>query len=334
MINFAYVKYYVFKFNLNIGVIVKKILSQCLSLLLCFSILSTSSYATIEKVSTGPLSQALELQKIVSQFKHQVFVEKKDAQLAMSNLAQDIINKNFTIADLQLYVQLNASKQESEKFNEVLLLALENSQDLKNLNAQDLSFVLQNAMTSTNVTGANFMSCGVGLGVGIPMLAVGVIVGIIALVNSTASKELVTQQYIEERSATTTSYLNTKADLELELTTYNSDIIYYNDEIAELNRKISSGNYSASDIERMKTDIRDYEFFISDKVALIGEVNVDIDYFNSKYESDIISLNQEEVSQRLRVDERIKNSKTQAIVAGISTALGASFLLGGMKDCN
>lgn len=316
------------------GVFVKKITSQFLCLILSFSLLTTSSYASISSVTSSPLAAAAELQKIVSEFKHEVFVEKKDAQESLKGLASKLIEKNFTISDLQLFVQLNATKQESDKFNEVLILAVEDMQSLKDVSAKDLSFLLQNAMTSTNTTGANFMSCGVGLGIGIPMLAVGVIVGIIALVNSTASKELVTQQYISKRAAATNDYLYTKADLELEISTYNSDIVYYHDEIAELNRKISSGEYSQSQIEQMKIDIRDYEFFISDKIALIGEVNVDIDYFDGKYESDLNVLNQEEVSNRLRVDERIKNSKTQAIVAGISTAIGSTFLLGGMKDCN
>ena len=308
--------------------------NRILSIIISISLMSNFSYGQQVSASTSPLIAAAELQQTVNQFKHAVFVEKKNASASIEKLAQTLIEKNYTISDLQLFVQLNATKKESEKFNEVLNIAIEDAQDMKDLSAKDLTFLLQNAMASTNTTGAHFMSCGIGLGIGIPILAVGVIVGIIALVNSSLSKEVITQQHITKRSEATTSYLNTKADLELELTTYNSDIIFYQDEIAELNRKISTGLYTTTEIEQMKIDIRDYQFFISDKVALIGEVNVDIDYFNSKYESDITKLNQDEVSGRLRVDEKIKNSRTQAIVAGISTALGTSFLLGGIKDCN
>jgi hypothetical protein len=307
---------------------------KMMSIFISFSLLLNVSYAQQAAVQHSPLHAASELQKLVNAFKHEIYVEKKDAQQSLEHLATQIIDKNFSISDLQLFVQLNATKKESEKFNEVLSLAVEDVQGMKDLNAKDLSFLLQNAITSTNATGAHFMSCSMGLGIGIPLLAVGVIVGIIAIVNASASKELITQDYINKRSTATNDYLYTKADLELELTTYNSDIVYYQDQIAELNRKISTGLYSASEVEQMKIDIRDYEFFISDKVALIGEVNVDIRYFESKYESDMAKLNSEEVSSRLRVDEKVKSSKSQAIVAGISTALGSAFLFTGMKDCN
>ena len=178
------------------------------------------------------------------------------------------------------------------------------------------------------------MSCGVGLGVGIPLLAVGVIIGIIALVNATASKEIVTQKYIAKRTEATNSYLNTKADLELEISRYQSDAIFYQDEIEELQRKIDAGNLTAEQIEQMKLDIREYEFRISDANALIGEVQVDLNYFNSKFDSDMGTLNSEEVSQRSRVDEKHRASGKQAIVAGVAAALGGAFVLSSVNDCN
>ena len=282
----------------------------------------------------SPTQRAKALQSLVGQFKHDVYVKKLNAEKSVADLTEAMVENQFTIADLQLYVQLNATPQEVKKFDQLIAMTLEDATDMKELTSSQLAFILKNAMNATSEVGANFMSCSVGLGVGIPLLAVGVIIGIIALVNSTASKEVVTKNYIQKRSATTTSYLNTKADLELEISKYKSDAIFYQDEIDELQRKINTGTYSAEQIEQMKLDIREYEFKISDANALIGEVQVDVNYYNSKYDADFNTLNQEELSERSRVDEKHKAAGKQAIVAGITTALGGAFVLSSIKDCN
>jgi hypothetical protein len=85
------------------------------------------------------------------------------------------------------------------------------------------------------------MSCKIGVGVGVPLIAVGVIMGIVSIANATASKEAVTQEIISRKRNTNDDYLNTLADLEFERSTYESDIIYYQDEIDELQRRIDSG---------------------------------------------------------------------------------------------
>ena len=143
-----------------------------------------------------------------------------------------------------------------------------------------------------------------------------------------------TQDFIDRRRRLTNDYLNTQADLELEITTYESDIIYYQDEIDELQRRIDSGEYDSEEIEQMYLLIRDYEFFISDSHALIGEVNVDIAYFENQFNSDISELDLEEVSALNEVDEKKANSSKQALTAGIIGGVGAVFATVGLSDCN
>lgn len=288
--------------------------------------------AEIKPVSS--IQKAESLQQLVSKFKHEVYVEGKNMNSSLQSLSRTILDQQFTISDLQLFVRLNATEQEVAKFNRTLDIALVDVKDMKQLSPEELSFILKNAMVSTSEVGANFMSCGQGMGIGVPLIAVGVIIGIVALVNATASKELVTKDYIDKRNQMNKDFLNTKADLELEITTYESDIIFYQDEIAELNRRIESGLYGAVEIENMNKTIREYEFKITDANALIGEVNVDLRYFTDKYALDSASLNTEELSAVARVDERRANSGKQAIAAGIAAALGAGFVLAGVSDCN
>jgi len=315
----------------------KRVLSMALSTALLLQTtlpFSKAMAAEPKEPVISSLQRAESLQKLVNNFKHQVYSEGKNMNSSLQSLTKTILDQKYTISDLQLFVQLNATPQEVVKFNRTLDIAMVDAKDMKELSTEELSFVLKNAMVSTTEVGANFMSCGTGMGIGIPLIAVGVIIGIIALVNATASKEVVTKNYIEKRNDMNKDYLNTKADLELEITTYESDKIFYADEIAELNRKINSGSYGLMEIENMRKTIREYEFKISDANALIGEVNVDLRYYNDKFSADSESLHKEELNELSRVDNKRANSGKQAIAAGIAAALGAGFVLGGVSDCN
>lgn len=314
-------------------------MKRILSLTLATSMLihTTGAFAANALIEAKPattIERVDGLQNLVNQFKHDVYASGQSVDAAIKKLSSKILEEQYSITDLQLFVQMNAEPAQVQKFNQTMNVALSDVQSIEALTSEELAFVLKNAMVSTNQTGANFMSCTVGLGIGVPLIAVGVIVGIIALVNATASKELVTKDYVERRNSAATKYLNTKADLELEITTYESDIIFYQDEIAELQRQISSGNYGAIEIEKMKQTIREYEFLISDARALIGEVKVDLDYYAAKFETDSETFNKEELAALGRVDERKANSGKQAIVAGVAAALGSVFVFGSIGDCN
>lgn len=287
-----------------------------------------------QKIQLETVSKKTTVENAFKEFKKSVYVDGNDFEIATQLLVDKLIESKATSGELQLYVAKHSTKESYQKFNELMDLALEDVDNLQDLSQEDMSFILKNAMEKTTSTGSNFISCAAGKSIGLPLLAVGVVLGIIALANSTASKELVTQEYLEKKRQKTDDYQNTIADLELEVTTYESDIIYYQDEIDELNRRINSGNYSDTEIEEMYKLIRDYQFFISDSHALIGEVNVDIAYFENEYTSDITTMDLQEASELERVDELKKNSSKQAIAAGIIGGVGAVFGAIGMADCN
>jgi len=316
------------------GVSMKRILSLTLAAsMLVHTTGVFAANAVLEQKPVTSIQRADGLQSLVNQFKHDVYANGQSVDAAIKKLSSKILEEKYSITDLQLFVQMNAEPAQVQKFNQTMDIALSGVKNMEALTSEELSFILKNAMVSTNQTGANFMSCTVGLGIGVPLVAVGVIIGIIALVNATASKELVTKDYVERRNSAATQYLNTKADLELEITTYESDIIFYQDEIAELQRQISSGNYGAIEMEKMQQTIREYEFLISDARALIGEVKVDLDYYAAKFETDSETYNKEELAALGRVDERKANAGKQAIVAGVAAALGSVFVFGSIGDC-
>lgn len=296
---------------------------------------SYSAHALSETDST--IEKVAKLKQLMSSLKQEIYVSKQSSAASLQKFTKALIDGDFTVTQLQLLVQSNATKKEYELFQKLLFLAYTNAEKDKKLGSmapQDLNVLVTSALKSTSSQGANFLGCSTGLGVGIPLVIVGVTIGVISLINATASKAVVTERYIQRRADVTTEYLNTIADLDLENKTFESDIIYYQDEIRELQRQINSGLYSTNDEELMRQDIRELEFQISDAVALQKEVKVDVDYYNSKYDADVKQLDQEELNGLARVDERKRNAGKQAIAAGIVTGLGAGFVAAGAKDCN
>lgn len=306
----------------------KKLVSS--TLLSAFLMTTTISPA----YSADKLSKKILVDDVFNEFKTSVFIKGEKMDEATQKLVSKIIDSKMTSGELQLWVEKNTSKESYNKFNQVLDTTLEDVDSLSDLGQEDISFILKNAFEKTSATGSNFMSCSAGKTLGLPLLAVGIVLGIIALANASASKEVVTQEYIDKRRDKNNQYLNTVADLELEISTYESDVIYYNDEIVELQRRIDSGEYSDEEVEHFFALIRDNQFFISDANALIGEVQVDLAFFENQYATDVASLEIEEVSALNRVDEKKANASKWGVTAGIIGGVGAVFTVAGLADCN
>ncbi len=305
------------------------------SALMC-SILVASPYnaSFAKEISSSAQIKKQSASDIFAEFKRNIFVRGMNVDLASSQLVEQFMANGLGIMDLQMYVAKNSSKKDYANFKKMLDLTLEDMDSMKDLGKEELSFILQSSLQKTSSTGSHFISCSAGLGVGIPLIAVGLIVGLSAMVNSTASKEVVTRDYINRRQELSDEYLNTAADLELEIATYEADIIYYEDEMDELQRRIDSGLYSTADIEEMNKLMRDYRFNITDSYALIEEVKVDQRYFDSKYTTDADLLDKDEINALSEVDSKHKKAGVQAITAGIIGGVGAIFTAIGSMDCN
>jgi DNA polymerase III delta prime subunit len=308
--------------------IMKKLISQ---VTLCALLLTTSPIAAAT-TQVDPTKKTLD--GAFNLFKTSVFLEGKDYGPATTKLVNQLIDSKVTSAELELYVAKHATPEGHRKFQEMMTIALEDVESMQDLGQEEIAFILKRALQKTSPTGSNFMSCKIGVGVGVPLIAVGVIMGIVSIANATASKEAVTQEIISRKRNTNDDYLNTLADLEFERSTYESDIIYYQDEIDELQRRIDSGLYSAIQVEEMYKLKRDYEFFISDSVALISEVEVDINFFENEYNAEIALLDNEETSLLAEVDEKHARAGKLAVAAGIIGGVGAVFTATGSSDCN
>jgi DNA polymerase III delta prime subunit len=279
-------------------------------------------------------SPAGDLNIAINSFKKNVFLGGQNLEVATQSLINHIVKQNITTGELQAYMAKNTTREQFDQFNQMLNTALEGTDSLSDLSSDELAYILQNVMTQTNVTGAHFMSCVAGLSVGVPLIIVGVIIGISALTNATATKEAVTKDYITKKQELSDDYLNTIADLEFEVVTYEADIVYYQDEIEELQRRIDSGLYNTIEVEEMNQLIRDYTFNITDANALIAEVKVDQDYFEDKYTEDVLFLDQKEITALSEVDAKHRNAGKQAIAAGIIGGVGSFFTAVGARDCN
>jgi uncharacterized protein YoaH (UPF0181 family) len=291
----------------------------------------SNAFAKEQSIDVKPKSS---IKVLMNEYKTDVLLNGESSNKAIKRLIDGIVSKGLSSGDLFQYVAQNSSQKQFDHFNSLLSLTLDGTEDLSSLSEKDLAFLLENSMHTMEVTGANFMSCSAGLSVGIPILVTGLILGLTALANSIASKEVVTKEYLEKKQALANDYNNTIADLNLEVATYEADIIYYNDEITELNRRIDSGLYSDQQVETMRQLLRDYTFKISDSNALIQEVLVDINYFTTQYPIDVDTLEATEASAYIEFDEKKMNAKKQAITAGIIGGVGTFFTAVGAQDCN
>ncbi len=314
----------------------KKLIATCtLSCLLLNVSMMGSASAASSAVQQPQFQARIDfIHQKINKFKSDVFAKGADFQVSLQKLSQELLESEVSVADLQLYVYENATEQEKRKFDEVVSLTLDDVDSLSELHPKELSSIVSEAVSAGTETGSNFMSCSTGLGIGIPLIAAGLVVGTIALIHATANKEVVAQKFLNDRKKMNEDYLNVKADLEYEISVYESDIVYYQDEIAELQRMIRTGQYHPADVEFFYQEIREYEFLISDARALIGEVNVDLDFFNSKFDADLDILNSSEENKKALVDKRKQNAGKLAIASGVSAGLGSLFVFAGSYDCN
>ncbi len=274
------------------------------------------------------------VEEIVKNYKKAIFLDQKELNESSSELTESLIKNKITLTELSAYVRDNASLAQYLKFNEIIELTVDELSVSSSLEPEFISEVLENALMSTEATGSNFISCTTGRAIGIPLIISSVVLSITSMALSTISKGKIRENFHGAKARDTEKHLNNIADLEFEKVTYESDIIYYNDEIDELERRISSGVYTVEEVEGFQTLIQGYNEKILDANQLINGVNDDISYYHNAFSKAERERIQDEKNMLIAADKKIKAGKILAIPAAITGVAGSVILSIGNQDCN
>lgn len=235
---------------------------------------------------------------------------------------------NTTPADLTHYVYTHGSRDEREVFAQGLEAGFNNPKALVK--------VLAKMSTDRQATGANFkMSCGAGLGIGIPLMVAGIIVGIVGAAGSKSDQNEIKRRYIEAQDKATKDYLAAKASLEIALATNSQKIAVNQARIDELQRKIddTTGLYTINDKEAFRAEIAN---LVAENVGYAnnsGGISAQLVAAQAAFDQNMATLSAQQANE-LDEDKRKVDARKQLTLPGFGGALiGLPFILAGAKDC-
>ncbi|MBL7715065.1 MAG: hypothetical protein JNL01_06315 [Bdellovibrionales bacterium] len=287
-------------------------------------IIQTASPAFAQ--SQGPAENgASKVKKILKSTKSLVLVEGKSDLEAQNFLKKQLAEQNVTTTDIISYVNQNGSAEEREIFNQALNKS-------KGMNPDSASVVLNQIGLREMKKGSNFnMSCGAGLGIGIPLTLAGLITGIVYLANLSKPDEIAAD-YIDKRNNATADYISKKGTLEVQLASANQKIAVSKAAITELERKIESGYYGINEEQEFYAQIAKLNSDIVAQENLAGGTTASIQILNAQYDNTMDVLSQKEVSEA-RIAK--KQNDVLPYVAVPTILIGIPFIILGATagDC-
>lgn len=269
-------------------------------------------------------------------YKKSVIKDGKNVEIASTQFIRDVRNSGLTLDDIKGYALKNMSLENYTAFNKTLdsgIMSLNGNQ----ISEKRLARVIENLVKAEKREEANWISCGAGLGVGIPLLVAGIVTGIVALSLSEVQTNEVQKKYIDLRKSALDKYTGEELKRQDRIVALESDIDFYNNELDELQRRIDSGIYGAIEVEQMRQDMAVINTNISDANASIAQLVNDQPQLYTSYEQDIANLNELEANELSGVEVTNERKQRQKKVLGLTTALtmpiGLALTLGGAKDC-
>mgnify|MGYP000253120086 CR=1 FL=1 len=291
-------------------------------------LISTLGFSSLSYSSEG------NVQSIIKSFKKSLLVDYKSEKDSIEEMVASIIKNKITFVEVENYVQVNSTLPEYLAFRKMMNLVVDDMAEMGNIESSVIANLMNEALRATETSGANFISCSTGKSIGIPAILSSAVLSVASVLLVNKSKGEVVKKYMSYRVNATEEYLNDIADLKFEKATYEADVVYYNDEISELNRRITSGLYTPTEVVEYKVLITEYEGSILDAQNLISEVNSEFSHFDSLFEQGNQDRIQDEKSDLADIDKKISKGKKLGIAAAISGSLGGVILSIGNMDCN
>jgi hypothetical protein len=295
---------------------------------------SSQKNSLARKVAVSEENAQASFKILLANYKKAVYQDGVSNEKASKDLMQSLIAANLSSDDVRAYAISTMTTQNYLEFNKALSKGLMGL-DGKNISEHKVKSLIESLVKQETKEGANWIGC-TGLMVGIPLLAAGVITGIVALSVKKVQTSGVEKKYIKERQEALVAYTKAENIRQDNIVTYQSDISAYNNSIAELQRKISSGVYGALEIEMFKQSIASINVNISDAQADISQLVNDQPQMYQSFQNNLANINALEVNEMSSTkeenDRNDSKKKTLGIVSAITLPAGLTLTILG-TDC-
>ncbi len=264
---------------------------------------------------------AASVREIVKDFKEEVIVLGVSPELATDHLMVRMQESGLSLSDLQSFFAHEASRDEQAIYDEVLHAGL-------TLSPETTQWMVSSIIENKSKHGAHFkVSCGLGLGISIPILLAGLTVGVIYLTNQHQDQKI-QANYASDLSKANSDYFRTKGSLENSLLSQSTDIATRQNQIAYINQEILNGVYSAQQKEQMYQQIAVLNAEIASIKNSTAGINAQLDALQDNYNQQLITLSTRKSGELLDWKQSQATKQSHAITAiaiGGSAALATTF---------
>lgn len=272
---------------------------------------------------------------LLSNYKKAVFQDGRSNDEASKDLINALVASNMKVEDVKAYALATMSTENYLSFSRTLSKGL-NGLDGKTLSAHKVKNLVTKLIESESREGAQWLSCEVGLGVGIPLMVAGIVTGIVALSMKRIQVSAIEKKYIDQRNEALLAYTNAENDRQDDIVAYESDIAAYQNAIAELQRKIDSGAYGSLETEKFRQDIAVLNVNISDARADIAQLVNDQPQLYQSFQNQLANLDKLETNEVASSKEekarKDASKKTLGVVSAIAIPAGLALVLSA-RDC-
>ena len=273
--------------------------------------------------SNGSEDVGQQIRRAVALAKEAVIVDGVSNQAAAQVLLTALDRLHVKSNDLISFVDQYASQDEKLVFNRALSVGTVNN-DL-------LVSMLSQIGERYQRDGAHFkVSCGVGLGIGIPLILAGMVLVIAQLEQKDPSIDT-KRKYEQLIDTANQDYLRNKSQLNAQMSDYNSLLQVSQVKVDELNRQIASGNYSTEQLASLQMRLNELNSDMAQYRSSMGGIAANLVVIDSQHEQ---LINQFNGSEQKELDSISRMDRKVDLKAGIASAVaGVPFVFLGAKNC-
>ncbi|MBL7715066.1 MAG: hypothetical protein JNL01_06320 [Bdellovibrionales bacterium] len=259
----------------------------------------------------------------IKKFRAAVLVDGIQESRAIESFADSLEKAQITPADVMAFLRKYGTQDETILYHQTLETAAANRPEI-------LSEVLQSAMQTQGKMGSDFrVSCGLGLGVSVPVILAGLTAGIVFVWNLNRDQKI-ELNYASRLSRATSEYYVAKGPLEVSLASQAQQVAINKTQMSFLQQKIDSGIYSAQEVEAFNQEISMLKVANASIQNSTEADTAKIKFLNQTYDQEVQTL----LGSKNQQMTRWKSKQTlRAIVSAATLGVGIPLFVATVPKC-